>query len=136
VRLIIRQQPYSPYPTNHPFTHPSQAGPSGSQPPVPRFPAGPGPGPAGGEWAQRPTRPSVEVNPRPRNSIPQTPTNGPWFTIDDTPTRDQSSWSQAQFDIYNAGWSDALRAVEAGSIGIGGQQCMSTYSLHRVKLIE
>jgi hypothetical protein len=103
-----------------PYQYAQESGPS-ILPPIPRFPA------SSGEWtSQRPTRPSVEVNPRPRlsMSIPNpAPPVGAWFTIDETPQRNQAGWSQAQVEIYNAGWGDALRAVEAGSIGVGGQQC-------------
>lgn len=106
--------------SQHPAYQYQEAGPS-SLPPIPRFPST--------DWtSQRPTRPSVEVNPRSRlsMSIPNpAPPGGAWFTIDETPQRNQVGWSQAQVDIYNAGWGDALRAVEAGSIGVGGQQCTS-----------
>ena len=56
--------------------------------------------------------------------------NGPWFTIDETPQRNLVGWSQGQIDIYNAGWGDALRAVEAGTMGIGGQQCTLSFFCH------
>jgi hypothetical protein len=60
-------------------------------------------------------------------SIPNpAPPGGAWFTIDETPQRNQLGWSHSQVEMYNAGWGDALRAVEAGSIGVGGQQCMSS----------
>lgn len=113
----------------HPY-YAQEGGPS-ILPPIPRFP--------GGEWtSQRPTRPSVEVNPRPRlsMSIPHpAPPSGAWFTIDESPQRNQAGWSQAQLEIYNAGWGDALRAVESGSIGVGAQQCTSNILMSQVKLV-
>jgi len=119
--------------SQHPPYYAQEPGPSSLPlPPIPRFPmSGPNT-----EWtSQRPSRPSVEVNPRPRLSMtnPTPPMhNGPWFTIDETPQRNQVGWSQGQIDIYNAGWGDALRAVEAGTMGIGGQQCTLSCFCHIV----
>jgi hypothetical protein len=134
-RDLIRELPtlcvyklYADYSQNS-YSYTQEAGPS-TFPPIPRFSV------PTTEWtSQRPARPSVEVNPRPRlsMSIPNpAPPGGAWFTIDETPQRNQLGWSHSQVEMYNAGWGDALRAVEAGSIGVGGQQCMSTSVSYRV----
>ena len=131
-RDLIREFPlfiskrYADY-SQSPYAYAQEAGPS-TFPPIPRFSV------PSTEWtSQRPARPSVEVNPRPRLSmtIPNpAPPGGAWFTIDETPQRNQLRWSHSQVEMYNAGWGDAFRAVEAGSIGIGGQQCMSHLNDH------
>jgi hypothetical protein len=48
-----------------------------------------------------------------------------YFMIGDPPLRDRHHWGRESHQAYAAGWEDALRSVESGSLEVDGQECES-----------
>lgn len=120
--------------TEHPrrLTEPTNHRPPVPQPQSQHPPQAPGQAHHPGQWTIYPPPHPHAPYQASHNPSGQTHTQGhrrsssmaeAWFALGDLPPRQQYGWSRDRVEGYAAGWEDALRSVEAGVFGVGGQQC-------------